>query len=61
MDTMFSVDEPRTGHSSTPAWTVDIDNPASGEAFTLTLKAVTLPGPDRTTVTRPCAVGFSGD
>lgn len=61
MDAMFSVDEPLTGPSGTLAWAVDIDNPASGEAFTLTLKEVTLPGPDGSTVTRPCAVGFSGN
>ncbi|MBL8302513.1 MAG: adenosylcobalamin-dependent ribonucleoside-diphosphate reductase [Ideonella sp.] len=61
MDAMFSVDEPHTGPSGTLAWAVDIDNPASGEAFTLTLKEVTLPGPDGSTVTRPCAVGFSGN
>jgi len=61
MDAMFSVDEPHTGPSGTLAWAVDIDNPASGEAFTLTLKEVTLPGPERSTVTRPCAVGFSGN
>jgi ribonucleoside-diphosphate reductase alpha chain len=72
MDAMFSIDEPHTGPSGTLAWAVDVDNPASGEAFTLTLKEVTLPGPDRATVarhgsetaaliTRPCAVGFSGN
>jgi ribonucleoside-diphosphate reductase alpha chain len=61
MDAMFSVTEPHTGPSGTLAWAVDVDNPATGEAFTLTLKEVTLPGPDRTTVTRPCAVGFSGN
>jgi ribonucleoside-diphosphate reductase alpha chain len=61
MDAMFSVTEPHTGPSGTLAWAVDIDNPATGEQFTLTLKEVTLPGPDRTTVTRPCAVGFSGN
>ena len=72
MDAMFSVDEPHTGPSGTLAWSVDIDNPASGEAFTLTLKEVTLPGPDgaiatrpgfetATSQTRPCAVGFSGN
>ena len=43
------------------AWAVDIDNPATGEAFTLTLKEVTLPGSGGSTVTRPCAVGFSGN
>ncbi len=61
VDAMFSVTEPHTGPSGTLAWAVDIDNPATGEAFTLTLKEVTLPGPDGATVTRPCAVGFSGN
>jgi ribonucleoside-diphosphate reductase alpha chain len=61
MDAMFSVAEPHTGPSGTLAWAVDIDNPATGEAFTLTLKEVTLPGPDGAAVTRPCAVGFSGN
>ncbi|MGZ5724198.1 MAG: adenosylcobalamin-dependent ribonucleoside-diphosphate reductase [Caldimonas sp.] len=61
MDAMFSVDEPQTGPSGTLAWAVDIDNAATGEKFTLTLKEVTLPGPDATTVTRPCAIGFSGN
>ena len=61
MDAMFSVDEPHTGPSGTLAWAVDIDNPATGEAFTLTLKEVTLPGTDPTTMTRPCAIGFSGN
>ena len=61
IDAMFSRDEPHTGPSGTLAWAVDIDNPATGEAFTLTLKEVTLPGPDGGTVTRPCAVGFSGN
>jgi ribonucleoside-diphosphate reductase alpha chain len=61
MDSMFSIAEPHTGPSGTLAWAVDIDNPATEERFTLTLKEITLPGPDRTTVTRPCAVGFSGN
>jgi len=61
IDAMFSRAEPLTGPSGTLAWAVDVDNPASGEAFTLTLKEVTLPGPDGTTSTRPCAVGFSGN
>ncbi|HEX7436419.1 MAG TPA: adenosylcobalamin-dependent ribonucleoside-diphosphate reductase [Caldimonas sp.] len=61
MDAMFSVEEPHTGPSGTLAWAVDIDNPATGEAFTLTLKEVTLPGADPTTMTRPCAIGFSGN
>ncbi len=61
LDAMFSRDEPRTGTSGTLAWSVDIDNPATGESFTLTLKEVTLPGPDGAPVTRPCAMGLSGN
>ena len=61
IDALFSRDEPKTGPSGTLAWAVDIDNPASGEAFTLTLKEVTLPSPDGGTVTRPCAIGFAGN
>lgn len=62
VDAMFSRDEPRTGPSGTLAWSVDLENPASGEAFTLTLKEVTLPGLGHGPGgTRPCAVGFSGN
>ena len=61
LDAMFSRDEPRTGADGTLAWAVDIDNPSTGEAFTLTLKEVSLPGPDGTRVSRPCAIGFSGN
>ena len=61
IDAMFARDEPHTGPSGTLAWAVDVSNPATDEAFTLTLKEVTLPGPDGMPVTRPCAVGFSGN
>jgi ribonucleoside-diphosphate reductase alpha chain len=70
LDAMFSRDEPRTGTAGTLAWAVDVDNPATGEAFTLTMKEVTLrsaaganapAGAAPTLVTRPCAVGFSGN
>jgi ribonucleoside-diphosphate reductase alpha chain len=61
MDAMFSVAEPHTGPSGTLAWCVDIDNPGTGEQFTLTLKEVTLPNAEGGVVTRPCAVGFSGN
>jgi len=61
LDAMFSRDEPRTGVSGTLAWAVDVDNPATGESFTLTLKEVTLPAGDGTTTTRPCAIGFTGN
>jgi ribonucleoside-diphosphate reductase alpha chain len=42
IDALFARDEPHTDPSGTLAWAVDIDNPASGEAFTVTLKEVTL-------------------
>jgi ribonucleoside-diphosphate reductase alpha chain len=61
LDAMFSREEPMTGPGGTLAWAVDVDNPATGEAFTLTLKEVTLPQHDGHAVTRPCAVGFSGN
>ena len=35
LDAMFSRDEPRTGPTGTLAWTVDVDNPATGEEFAL--------------------------
>ncbi|QPF75569.1 adenosylcobalamin-dependent ribonucleoside-diphosphate reductase [Roseateles sp. DAIF2] len=61
MDAMFSIDEPRTTVSGTLAWAVDVDNPATGEQFTLTLKEVSLPTPEGGHITRPCALGFSGN
>jgi ribonucleoside-diphosphate reductase alpha chain len=66
MDALFSRDEPRTGTSGTLAWAVDVDNPATGESFTLTLKEVSLATSDPRVsptgfVTRPCALGFSGN
>ncbi len=63
LDAMFSREEPRTGTSGTLAWAVDVDNPATGESFTLTLKEVTLAARDGDggAVTRPCAVGFAGN
>lgn len=61
LDAMFSRHEPRTGVDGTLAWAVDIDNPGTGEQFTLTLKEVTLPTPEGGHVTRPCAIGFAGN
>ncbi|WP_088280335.1 adenosylcobalamin-dependent ribonucleoside-diphosphate reductase [Ideonella sp. A 288] len=61
IDAMFSREEPRTGTSGTLAWAVDVDNAATGESFTVTLKEVSLPAPDGSHVTRPCAIGFSGN
>jgi ribonucleoside-diphosphate reductase alpha chain len=61
IDAMFSRGEPQTGPSGTLAWSVDVDNPATGESLTVTLKEVNLPGQDGVMVTRPCAIGFSGN
>jgi ribonucleoside-diphosphate reductase alpha chain len=58
---MFSREEPRTGSSGTLAWAVDVDNPASGERLTLTLKEVALAAPDGSSVTRPCAMALAGN
>jgi ribonucleoside-diphosphate reductase alpha chain len=56
LDAMFSREEPRTGTDGTLSWTVDIQNPASGEDFVLCLKEITLPDG----VTRPYAMYLSG-
>lgn len=61
IDALFAREEPHTDSSGTLAWAVDIDNPASGEHFTVTLKEVTLPGPDGVPITRPCALALSGN
>jgi ribonucleoside-diphosphate reductase alpha chain len=63
IDAMFSREEPRTSTSGTLAWAVDVSNPASGESFTVTLKEVQLPAGEagNAFVTRPCAIGFSGN
>ncbi len=57
LDAMFSREEPRTGTDGTLSWTVDIQNPASGENFVLGLKEITLPDG----VTRPYSMWLSGN
>ncbi|MBK8018934.1 MAG: adenosylcobalamin-dependent ribonucleoside-diphosphate reductase [Betaproteobacteria bacterium] len=56
LDAMFAVDEPKTGTDGTLSWTVDIQNPASGEDFVLGVKEITLPDG----VTRPYAMFLAG-
>jgi ribonucleoside-diphosphate reductase alpha chain len=56
LDHMFSVDEPRTGTDGTLSWTVDIENPASGDEFVLGLKEIQLPDGG----TRPYSIWLSG-
>ena len=51
----------RTTASGTLAWAVDVNNPATGEAFTVTLKEVESPSGEGSLITRPCASGFSGN
>ena len=60
LDALFSRSEPQTGADGTLAWAVDVVNPATHEDFTLTLKEVTLSGPDGLAHTRPCAMALSG-
>jgi ribonucleoside-diphosphate reductase alpha chain len=61
LDAMFSRDEPHTGPGGTMAWAVDIRNPVADEDFTVTLKEIVLPDGAGGRVTRPCAIGFSGN
>jgi len=63
LDTLFSLQEPKTGTDGTLSWTVDIQNPATGEDFVLGLKEITLPAQDGFSVgmTRPYSVWLSGN
>ncbi|KAF7598525.1 MAG: ribonucleoside-diphosphate reductase, adenosylcobalamin-dependent [Candidatus Dactylopiibacterium carminicum] len=63
-DAVFSVAEPKTGADGTLSWTVDIQNPATGEDFVLGLKEITLPSDGTgglTGVTRPYSMWLSGN
>ena len=57
LDSLFSLQEPKTGTDGTLSWTVDIANPATGEDFVLGLKEITLPDG----VTRPYSMWLSGN
>jgi ribonucleoside-diphosphate reductase alpha chain len=57
IDAMFTVGEPRTGTDGTLSWTVDVQNPGTGEDFVLGLKEITLPEG----VTRPYAMWLAGN
>jgi ribonucleoside-diphosphate reductase alpha chain len=61
LDAMFSREEPATGPDGTLAWSVDIRNAMTGEDFTLSLKEVLLPDAQGERITRPCALGISGN
>ena len=53
LDTMFSREEPKTGTDGTLSWTVDIQNPATGEDFVLGLRK----SPCRTATPAPIRCG----
>ncbi|MGE5385261.1 MAG: adenosylcobalamin-dependent ribonucleoside-diphosphate reductase [Betaproteobacteria bacterium] len=57
MDALFSNKEPKTGTDGTLSWTVDINNPSTGEDFVLGLKEITLPDG----VTRPYSMWLAGN
>ncbi len=57
LDTLFALNEPKTGTDGTLSWTVDIQNPATSEDFVLGLKEITLPDG----VTRPYSMWLSGN
>jgi ribonucleoside-diphosphate reductase alpha chain len=56
-DALFSAKEPKTGTDGTLSWTVDVNNPSTGEDFVLGLKEITLPDG----VTRPYSMWLSGN
>ncbi len=55
-DAMFSRKEPKSGTDGTLSWTVDINNPATGDDFALFVKECVLPDGSH----RPYSVWLSG-
>jgi ribonucleoside-diphosphate reductase alpha chain len=56
-DALISPKEPKTGPDGTLSWTVDIENPATGDDCVLFLKELVLPDGQR----RPYSVWLSGE
>ncbi len=56
VDAMFSRKEPKSGTDGTLSWTVDINNPATGDDFALFVKECVLPDGSH----RPFSVWLSG-
>lgn len=54
---MFSLKEPKSGTDGTLSWTVDIQNPTTGDDFCLFLKELELPDGSH----RPYSMWLSGD
>lgn len=56
-DAMFSTKEPKSGTDGTLSWTVDVNNPSTGDDFVLFLKELVLPDGSH----RPYSMWLSGD
>ena len=61
LDAMFSRDEPHTGPSGTLAWAVDIEQPGQRRGLHADAEGSAAAVARRRPVTRPCALGFSGN
>lgn len=57
LDAMFSTKEPKSGTDGTLSWTVDVNNPSTGDDFVLFLKELVLPDGSH----RPYSMWLSGD
>lgn len=57
MDALMSKKEPKAGTGGTLSWTVDVQNPATGDDFVLFLKEAELPDGSR----RPYSMWLSGN
>ncbi|HXY06170.1 MAG TPA: LAGLIDADG family homing endonuclease, partial [Burkholderiaceae bacterium] len=57
LDALFSRKEPKAGPAGTMSWTVDINNPNTGDDFVLGVKELTLPDGSR----RPYSIWLAGE
>jgi len=57
LDALMSPKEPKTGASGTMSWTVDVNNPSTGDDFVLGLKELSLPDGER----RPYSMWLAGE
>ncbi|MCC6196081.1 MAG: adenosylcobalamin-dependent ribonucleoside-diphosphate reductase [Burkholderiales bacterium] len=57
MDALMAPKEPKAGTDGTLSWTVDVDNPATGDDFVMFLKELQMPDGQR----RPYSMWLSGE
>jgi ribonucleoside-diphosphate reductase alpha chain len=57
LDALFSRKEPKAGPAGTMSWTVDVNNPNTGDDFVLGVKELTLPDGSR----RPYSIWLAGE